>query len=89
MQHRMQGDGMMLPMYASLQGLFYTVVYYAVAFASLGGLAWMLWMDRTRDKQSEQRRRGLCPNCGYDLRASKDRCPECGKLIHPKSDLPY
>ena len=37
-----------------------------------------LWAQRT----SEQRRRaGLCVGCGYGLRASSGRCPECGRPV--------
>ena len=39
-----------------------------------------LWMAG-RLKRQRRLRHHLCVECGYDLRASTERCPECGTLI--------
>jgi hypothetical protein len=51
----------------------------------LFGLLPALWWKRRRKP-----RRGptLCPTCGYDLRASAERCPECGRPITSNAGTP-
>ena len=52
----------------------------SVAFVCLG-VMWLLAQFGLRIRRGQD---GLCPNCGYDLRASTDRCPECGTAFDPE-----
>lgn len=47
----------------------------AVALSVLPGISLAL-----RRRRRILLRRGLCPECGYDLRATPGRCPECGSI---------
>src|SRR5687768_16659257 len=48
----------------------------AAAFAAIALIAGLL--ARRLRRRAQARAKNLCPTCGYDLRATPDRCPECG-----------
>ena len=64
--------------YNSLRNVFAVQVPYwlvAIIFWALPS-AWITRRLLGRPKDNTN----LCPNCGYDLRATPDRCPECGTV---------
>jgi hypothetical protein len=46
-----------------------------IPFAACGVMLWVRHRARCRRASA-----GLCTTCGYDLRATPDRCPECGTV---------
>jgi len=50
------------------------IIASAIPVAKLGFVAFAVLRRRQRRLQ------GFCLSCGYDLRASPDRCPECGNV---------
>jgi hypothetical protein len=50
-----------------------------IPFAILPTMYAAGWLRRRARKRC--RREPRCPSCDYDLRASSDRCPECGTAI--------
>jgi hypothetical protein len=54
------------------------IPYWSIVLALAIAPATSLLLARRRRWKQRNRR---CLNCGYDLRASTDRCPECGTAI--------
>jgi hypothetical protein len=55
-------------------------------FLTASAALWPIWwLIRTR-RQAHRAKFGWCLTCGYDLRATPNRCPECG-TIPPKKEI--
>jgi hypothetical protein len=53
---------------------------------NIGFFAVFWFVTSRRIRRDEQREhQGLCPKCGYDLRATPRHCPECGQRFPMKS----
>lgn len=55
----------------------------AVSVFAIAPLLWLASITRRHILRARARRRSMrleCPACGYDLRASPERCPECGAV---------
>ncbi len=58
------------------------VSYGFLSLPGIAGIAWIIYGNiRRRLRLRAYRWRGFCLNCGYDLRASGERCPECGTAV--------
>jgi hypothetical protein len=56
-----------------------TVTYWWMVVAVAAMQAVLFFWGRSR-WVNRVRRLGLCTTCGYDLRATPERCPECGTV---------
>jgi len=55
-------------------------VPYWLACTTMILIGWRAVIKSRRGRVAYRRASGLCLQCGYDLRASDARCPECGRL---------
>ena len=84
-QSHVQGNSTSGWTWGTAGGVPYAVIVIPLAYpAVLLALPPLLWL-LGRLRRRRRARSGLCIACGYDCRATPDRCPECG-AVPPAKD---
>jgi hypothetical protein len=81
--------GLVASMWLGWLGPFHVLAKLVVtgSFTCLLTIAWPIVLYQRRKMVRQQwHRTGKCGVCGYDLRASKERCPECGRPTALKAE---
>jgi hypothetical protein len=61
-------------------------ITFPIAIIFFSALILLIFWLRREMKRRRASMAGCCPKCGYDLRATPGRCPECGE-IPPKKEV--
>ena len=61
---------------------YFIVLPHWIPVSTLGSLFVVFYLPIQRRRK--RKKLGLCVKCGYDLRGSKERCPECGLSLEKR-----
>ena len=62
-------------------GSIFFIAFVLILFSPLAIISLMIVADMRKQESKRLRELKICRTCGYDMRATPQRCPECGTVV--------